>query len=394
MPRYRLLWVALAAVVAYLPALAFPFISDDYTQIAWSRVWGPDWKVLWAQEGFRFRATYIELCYWFDRWFGFRPLPYYLVSIGLHVVSSWLVLAIGRGAGLAPRAAFAAALFFAVHDGHQEAVMWLAAAPELFQFVFGVGALVCWQKWLREGGTARYFAALGLFAFALFSKESAVVAAALALLLLAREKAWGRLPLWLPWALLAGFVLLFTLGVRNARLNDGSFDPGSSALWTLIRSFHRLLWPWGWLALFVVWRKPAVRWIVAGILVALIPYCFLTYLPYVASRHTYLASAGTALLVGMALAELPERRAAVAGLVIGLTCVGVLWIHKRSQFLERAASTDTIVSLARQGHRRLRVRCFPYPRVIAEAAAASAGAVVIWDPKAQAPPHCLDVVPD
>lgn len=118
MPRFALLCVALAAVIAYLPALWFPFISDDYTQIAWSRVWGGDWKALWAQEGFRFRATYIELCYWFDRWFGLRPFPYYVVSIGLHVVASWLVLLLAKGLELAPRAAFFAALFFAVHDGH------------------------------------------------------------------------------------------------------------------------------------------------------------------------------------------------------------------------------------------------------------------------------------
>jgi hypothetical protein len=389
-----LLWVALAAVTAYLPALAFPFISDDYTQIAWSRVWGGDWNALWAQEGFRFRATYIELCYWFDHWFGFRPFPYYVVSIGLHVVASWLVLLFAKGLGLAPRAAFFAALFFAVHDGHQEAVMWLAAAPELFQFVFGVGALVCWQKWLRGAGAGWYAAALGLFAVSLFSKESAVIGAALALLLLARESAWRRIAFWIPWALMAAFVLAFTLGVRNARLNDGSFDPHAPALWTLLRSMHRLLWPWGWLALFLLWRRPAVRWVLAGMVLALAPYCFLTYLPYVASRHTYLASCGTALLVGMAFVMLPPRRTVLAGAAIGLVCLGVLWFQKRPQFLERAASTDRIVSLARQGHRHLRVRCFPYPRNIAEAAAASAGATVNWDPLPQAPKDCLDVSPE
>jgi len=50
------------------------------------------------------------------------------------------------------RRSFWAACFFAIFEGHQEAVMWIAASVELFLFLFGVGAILLWDVWLRGGG--------------------------------------------------------------------------------------------------------------------------------------------------------------------------------------------------------------------------------------------------
>ena len=72
----------------------------------------------------------------------------------------------------------------------------------------------------------------------------------------------------------------------------------------------RLLWIWGWPAARWFLSSPAMRGCGAAPLpalawmgIALVPYSFLTYSTQIPSRQVYLASAGLALLVGLALAQ-------------------------------------------------------------------------------------------
>ena len=149
-----LVLLAVLAVAAYWPVFGFPFISDDFGQIALSRVYGPvsGWPQLAHDPGFRLRFTYVELSFVLDRLFGFHPLPFYAASVVLHAVCAWLVYALGSWRLAGWRLAFPAAAFFAVYDGHQEAVMWAAASMELLLFLFGVGAFLAWLRWLDGGG--------------------------------------------------------------------------------------------------------------------------------------------------------------------------------------------------------------------------------------------------
>src|SRR5260370_3159009 len=50
--------------------------------------------------------------------------------------------------------------------------MWLAASNALLVFLFGMGALVCWIKWLDSQRWAWYAASLPSFLVAGLSKES------------------------------------------------------------------------------------------------------------------------------------------------------------------------------------------------------------------------------
>jgi hypothetical protein len=97
----------------------------------------------------------------------------------------------------------------------------------------------------------------------------------------------------------------------------------------------------------------------------------------VPSRHTYLASAGLALLVGIAwVAARPRLRAplavALAALVVGFN-IGYLWVKKRSQFAERAAPTEALVALAGRHSGEIHLRCFPYAQDVAVGAMRLAG---------------------
>ncbi|HXA50634.1 MAG TPA: hypothetical protein VNV86_10040, partial [Candidatus Acidoferrum sp.] len=340
-----LLCVALAAVIAYAPALRIPLIADDFPNIAQALTWGaPEgFSTLLHDPQFRLRAT----SYWtmFALWQvgELAPWVYHGASLLLHILNAWLVFAVAstweRMRAAAPWAAF----FFAIHEGHQEAVMWFSAVNELLMFCFGMASLWCWLR-KRDGLSAV------LFALALLSKESAIVL--LPLFLLTDPHRWRRLA---PHAVLVVLAVasIVESHANSFRFNDGSFSLGAPFWITWPRSLARLLWFWGWLAAIAIWlardrglRVTAGR-AIAWMGIALVPYSFLTYSTQIPSRQTYLAGAGLALLVGLAAARMPGRRVAVIAIGLMLVSnVGYLWTKKRAQFEERAAPTTQLIGFA------------------------------------------------
>jgi hypothetical protein len=377
----QLLFLAAVALVAYAPSLTIPLIADDYPNLSQALTYGAPAGVgtLLHDAQFRLRAT----SYWamFGLWHmaGLTPLVYHAASLALHIVNTWLVFFVAAAWPRMRPAAFWAAAFFAVHEGHQEAVMWLSAITELLMFLFGMASLWCWRStsdslrpaWLKE------LAGVVLFALALLSKESAIFL--LPLFVLAVEPAeWRRrLPRLAPHLVL---VLLGLASIAQSRSNSFRFTDGSFSLhapfWlTWPHSFARLLWIWGWAAVVVVFvfgdarlRRGALT-ALAWIGIALVPYSFLTYSTQIPSRQVYLASAGLALLVGLAMAKYEGRRVAAAllGLML-LHNTAYLWTKKRAQFVERAAPTDQLIGLARRTTGAIWVQCFPLPSIVAEEA--------------------------
>ena len=230
------------------------------------------------------------------------------------------------------------------------------------------------------------------FALALLSKESAIVL--LPLFLLAVEPAeWRRrLPRLAPHALLAGLAALSIAQshANSFRFSDGSFSLAAPFWLTWPHSMARLLWVFGWLAIVALRLAGPERWwrglprSVAWMGIALVPYSFLTYSTRIPSRQVYLASAGLALLVGLALARLAERRfAALLLAAVLLANVAVLWTRKRRQFVERAAPTEALLAFARATPGPIWVRCFPLPPLVAGEAVhlvlGRSPADLIWD---------------
>ncbi len=387
--------IAALAVLAYAPLFTQPFVQDDYPDIEMARMYGAPsgLGVMLAHPIFRYRATWWVLAYWTDLLFGFSPLPAYCVAIALHIACAWLVYALGAWKAIGWRVSADAAAFFAVYEGHQEAVMWYNSAHEELLFLFGVIAFLAWVKFLDGGSWRWYVAALVAFPLALFSKETAVVFAALLLIPMA-PAGRRRFGLWLPFALMAATEVWVLLGVRSYsfRFHDGSFSIHAPFWITWPESYFRLLWVWGLLALaaLLVFRAVEQRRaaLIAAVWIgmALVPYSFITYMHRLPSRHTYLASAGLALLVGAGFVALRDRvglrwAMAAASLVIAVN-VGILWTKKRQQFLERAAPTERLIELARWVNGPIYMRCFPDPGMIADSAIRmeAPGAWLIWDP--------------
>jgi glycosyltransferase involved in cell wall biosynthesis len=383
-----MLLVAVLCALAYGRSLIIPFIADDYLQIQLARDYGPfsGWPSLARDVLYRCRATSLVLTYWTERLFGLDATAFSISSLALHIVNSWLVFALGSWHLIGWRVSAIAACYFAVCQQHQEAVIWYAALPELLVFFFAIVAFLCWVQWLQDARRAwKWFAgALISFLLALLSKESAVaVVALMAMATLIQDRGrLKRLP-WLgPFAVLSGiyFALAFVARENHQHFNDGTFSLGASFLMVIARSTLRLfaIWPTLGLAALIFWRdwkwKTLLQIAGAWIAIAFFPYSFLTYMPYVPSRHTYLASAGVALVIAAAALAFAERSRkrfwavwALATMLVTHHCV-YLWTKKHQQFVERAAPTERLIQFAGKTDGAVYIRCFPYHKSIAELA--------------------------
>jgi hypothetical protein len=386
MPRTTPLLLALLCLIAYARSLDIPLIEDDYPNLFEAQRYGPPsgLAALAGSPVARMRATSYWSMYWLWNVFHLWAPGYHMFSLALHILATWLVYGIGLGWPRMRAGAPWAAALFAVHEGHQEAVMWFSAINELWMFVFGAAALLCF---LRK----RWYG-IPLYALALISKESAVVFPALFLLVAPRSE-WRRM---VPYAVLAAAAVaaVFLQRAGSFRFSDGSFSLLAPFWITWPRGILRLLWIWGWPAILAIWlsrdsrlRRSAML-AIAWIAVAFAPYVFLTYSTAIPSRQTYLASAGLAWLFGLAVGRLfqdngTRRRWAAAILAVMLFHnVATLWTRKRRQFLERAEPTRQLIELARRTDGPIWVRCFPRHTYIAqEAVRMGAGrdpAILLW----------------
>ena len=378
--------LAVLAIAAYWPIFQQPLLQDDYPNIEYARLYGPasDWPTLLSNGIFRVRSTFFVMTYWVDRLFGLEPAAFYAVGLVLHILCVWLVYALGAWRVVSWRISAVAAAFFAVHEGHQEAVMWYSASFELLMFLFGVLSLLFWIRFVeKQGGRRWYVVSLACFVAALLSKESAVIFAPLFLLPLLGARSGRRgLLWWLPFgALAAGDAwLIFSSRTYSFRFTDGSFSLAAPFWITLPVSCWRLLWVWGLLALLVVallrvkQHRQLLRIAALWIPIAFLPYCFLTYMHRVPSRQTYLASLGLAWIVAAAFWMLQarlrlHRRAVIASVVLVVLAanMGILWTRKRRHFLDRAAPAEALVALARKVNGPIYMRCYPDPALVYEA---------------------------
>jgi len=244
--------------------------------------------------------------------------------------------------------------------------------------------VLCWIAWVQgaAGGRIWYEGALASYVLALLSKESAVIVVPLLALVVWVERKDWRARLWriVPFGVVAGGYFAMIYGARSGHLHfhDGTFSL-HAPFWSVVPvTMAHLFWVWGLasLAALAAWRArqwlPLLGIATAWIVVTLLPYSFLTYMPRVPSRHTYLASAGLALIFAAGFLTFRERvrgrRWAVAGLAVAILahqCV-YLWTRKQHQYLVRAAPTEALLQLAREHDGPIRLGCFPYDRSVAE----------------------------
>ena len=166
---------------------------------------------------------------------------------------------------------------------------------------------------------------------------------------------------------------------------------GPHALLVLLITLHRLIWPWFYILLLMVWlhlrkvkQAKELRHIplyLACVLLPMLPYMFITYQNALLSRQLYLASAVLMTIFAMLLQRL--RGTALLSLFVVVFVgfnIGYLWVRKDGQFEERAAPTTQLVAALR-GRMPQPVLvdgfAYPYPGIAQAAALAVPG----WTPE-------------
>ena len=237
--RLRILAIIAVCFAVYSNAFPGDFVYDDMYQVLenrWLRdlahvpevfssgVWGFS-----GDEQSNYYRPLMHLSYMVTyALFGLRPWAFHLVNILFHAGVSVLVFLVGiklhEAARSEPsvRVPFLAALLFATHPIHTEAVTWIAGFPEVsFSFLFLL-SFYCYIRATsgnREPRASLYVPSLLCFFLATFCKETALT---LPLVLASYDLSFGKEPLrlspllkrYLPYLMVA----LVYLAIRTSVL--------------------------------------------------------------------------------------------------------------------------------------------------------------------------------
>ena len=354
------------AAMLYLPAVEYGWVWDDRLLLATAGAGGLGAEGLRPLSSLSFRLGW---------WVGYgTPFFAHCLSLLLHAVATWLVFQLAIHLGALALVAFGAALLFAAHPVHTEAVAYVSGRPDLLATVFALAAILLARRRVlcRPEGcrSIEIWPAYAALALALLSDEVAVVTPFLVMGL----DRWG--PERIPWRRrrvhYAG-MLAITLVYVLVRATQGSaaapaagsahqisgIDQGAG-FWAGPISFYESLrmlliphplnalrtlsleqaaaWPnrlglllaLALVAIFVAWRRrdPLARSGALFLLLPLLPAIPASFLvgSFAEERAVYFASVGFVLLVGAGLtwlAGLGSRFVPVVGaLSVGLAGLG------------------------------------------------------------------------
>ncbi len=244
------LLVVLVALLACWPAVDGDFVYDDQYYVVENPAVSGEAPVFGTPLGTPGQALWrpLTVASWKAQWrHAGAAGPLRAGNVVLHAAVALALYALARRLGLTRAPACGAALLFAAHPLHAEAVGWVSGRAELLA---ALGVLLAWNAHLRPGRAAAGLAAL-LVGLALLCKESAAVAPLLFLGhdLLARRRPppWGRL---LLCALPLVAVYVARAVVLLQQLPDdapfGAFGPATRVLVAaniLGRALQLMLWP-------------------------------------------------------------------------------------------------------------------------------------------------------
>lgn len=252
--------LALAVIVSYFNALSGAFQFDDYKVIV-NNPSVHSWEAWLAGLGHGIRPL-LKFSYTFDWTLGLGKTGFHLTNLLIHLVNTWLMLRlsetfIGRQM-LRERLQYVplfAALLFAVHPAHTEAVTYICGRSTSLMTLFYLGGLLAYVTGrIRQNRVMLYAITPLMFVLALSVKETAVT---FPLALLAWELgcggAWKKAfrPQWPGWTVLLAGALFFLFNdsylsqmERSAELNSlqGNLATQMLAFFYLLRQWALPLW--------------------------------------------------------------------------------------------------------------------------------------------------------
>lgn len=165
---------ALCALV-FLPSLRAGFFEDDfgYFNVTMQPNWWRGTNPTWDFAGQVLRPITILSIGLQREVFGFHPLPYHVLALGLYLVEGVLVHLVGRRLGLSRVGSLAAATALMLHTSNGWAISWVASTSSNYGAIFAL--LTVWFLAERDPSRRRVIAAVVTFALALLSREVTMV---------------------------------------------------------------------------------------------------------------------------------------------------------------------------------------------------------------------------
>ncbi|MBI5837547.1 MAG: tetratricopeptide repeat protein [Candidatus Eisenbacteria bacterium] len=211
-PRAALALALCSGLALYAPNLRLQLLADDYAFISGAH-FTPFLRWLGETGGVSYYRPFARQAYMglMSALFGTSPLPYHAVSLGLLLVSAWLLARIAARLA-SPGAGVVAAVVFLAQHGGSVLTGWASCAQDLFALTFVAAAVELHLSGRRAG-------AVLATALALLSKETAA-AGPLVVLLASRSlpgRSWsaaarGALP---HLAVLAAWAVAYALWFRH-----------------------------------------------------------------------------------------------------------------------------------------------------------------------------------
>lgn len=375
--------IATCAVLAiYANALLWGvFQFDDYNVIV-DNLRIHSWQAWRNDLGHGIRPL-LKFTYTLDWTTGWGATGFHLSNILIHLLNTLLVWQIAhryiatqqRLQERATEIAAFAALLFAVHPIHTEAITYICGRSSALMTLFYLGGMLAYLAGRKNDNKMRLHVLVPLaFFLALGVKETA---ATFPLALLALESSCGgnwRTALrrqWSSWALLAaGAAFFFTNPAYQAHMeNSAGLNSLSGNLASQLHAIAYLLRQWLlplWLnidpdlplqrdlsnclpqaalvaALFVAmlatWRqRPWLGFAIAWMLIQLLPlHLFLPRIDVANERQMYLISAPLALMIGAELALRLKRRHFMVAAAALLLCAGALTVTRNRDYRSEIA---------------------------------------------------------
>ncbi len=271
--------VLVAAIVAFLPILSMPLITDDYIhlrQIASGEAPTPLGCLTRSCGGPQFFRPLGFATYWgeWELW-DTAAMPRHAFDLILHAVCSLLFLLLVQRLGVAPPFDWLIGLLFAWNGIRAEAVAWPAARFDTLVLLFALAAALC----VLRGGRAGLIGSVLATAAACLCKESAYVLPVLLALLLGRAALTraGRVLIASNAAVATAIFAwrwVVLKGIGGYLQTDGAtptvfqFNP-----MVMVRTF--LVRIWGILWFPVNWSRPLEWWMILGLIAGVIASCLL-----------------------------------------------------------------------------------------------------------------------
>lgn len=177
-----LVLIAVAAVIAYLPALRAGFIWDDDAYIednATLATLGGIARIWFEPTSIPQYYPLVHTSFWLEyRFWAQQPFGYHLVNLLLHLTSCGLLFVVVRRLAL-PGALLVTAVF-ALHPVMVESVAWVTERKNVLSMVFYLSSTLVYLRWsgldggpgvVKEQRARGWWWAFGLFLCALTSKS-------------------------------------------------------------------------------------------------------------------------------------------------------------------------------------------------------------------------------